>query len=175
MRRFVVVSGASGGGKSTLIAALAAQGIATVPEPGRRIVAAALAGDGRGLPWAEPALFARRAVALALQDWQAACALSGPVVFDRGLLDAVAAFEHATGALPPQAEGLCARYHRQVWLAPPWPALYRQDAERRQGPAQALAEYHRLRAFLPRFGYEIKDLPRVPVLTRAAILRAALA
>ena len=92
-----------------------------------------------------------------------------------GLLDAVAAFEHATGALPPQAEGLCARYHRQVWLAPPWPALYRQDAERRQGPAQALAEYHRLRAFLPRFGYEIKDLPRVPVLTRAAILRAALA
>ena len=174
MTRFVVVSGASGGGKSTLIAELAAQGLSTVPEPGRRIVAAALAGDGCGLPWQQPAEFARRAVALALQDWHAAHGLTAPVVFDRGLLDAVAAFEHETGALPPEAEGLGTRYDRQVWMAPPWPDLFHTDAERRHDQASALAEYRRLCAFLPRFGYETRELPKLSVADRAALVRAAM-
>jgi predicted ATPase len=36
--RFVVISGCSGGGKSTLLAELARRGHAVVEEPGRRIV-----------------------------------------------------------------------------------------------------------------------------------------
>jgi predicted ATPase len=36
--RFVVISGCSGGGKSTLLAELARRGYRTVEEPGRRIV-----------------------------------------------------------------------------------------------------------------------------------------
>ena len=39
MDNFFVLSGCSGGGKSTLLAALARRGFATVEEPGRRIVA----------------------------------------------------------------------------------------------------------------------------------------
>ena len=43
MSRFVILSGCSGGGKSTLLDALAERGFAVVPEPGRRIVAKELA------------------------------------------------------------------------------------------------------------------------------------
>ncbi|MPT22826.1 MAG: ATPase, partial [Starkeya sp.] len=39
MDRFVVISGCSGGGKSTLLTELARRGFAVVEEPGRRIVA----------------------------------------------------------------------------------------------------------------------------------------
>ena len=38
MNRFIILSGCSGGGKSTLLAELARRGFATVEEPGRRIV-----------------------------------------------------------------------------------------------------------------------------------------
>jgi predicted ATPase len=38
MDRFIVISGCSGGGKSTLVAELARRGYASVEEPGRRIV-----------------------------------------------------------------------------------------------------------------------------------------
>src|SRR6516165_9149624 len=49
--RFVVISGCSSGGKSTLLAELGRRGHATVEEPGRRIVRQELAGDGSALPW----------------------------------------------------------------------------------------------------------------------------
>ncbi len=175
MKRFFVLSGCSGGGKSTLLDALAATGIATIPEPGRRIVAAALAGDGAGLPWQDPAGFATRALALARDDWHRAQALPGPVVFDRGLIDAACAHEHATGHLPPAAATLASRYNPLVFVAPPWPAIYAADAGRRHDYSAALAEYHRLIAFFPRFGYRVIDVPRRPVAGRVAFVRATLA
>ncbi|WP_409999599.1 AAA family ATPase [Rhizobium leguminosarum] len=51
MNRSVLISGCSGGGKSTLLAELAARGHAVVEEPGRRIVKQELEGDGAALPW----------------------------------------------------------------------------------------------------------------------------
>ncbi len=49
--KLVVISGCSGGGKSTLLAELARRGHAVVEEPGRRIVAQELARGGPALPW----------------------------------------------------------------------------------------------------------------------------
>ena len=50
--RFVVISGCSGGGKSTLLIELGQRGYATVEEPGRRIVKEEMLGAGLALPWA---------------------------------------------------------------------------------------------------------------------------
>lgn len=157
-----------------LLAALSAAGIATVPEPGRRVVVDALGGDRKGLPWDDPEGFAKRALALALEDWNRARAQPGPVVFDRGLIDAVAAYQHATGRLPPDAETLARRYNPTVLLAPPWPALFAPDSERRHAFTDAEAECARLLAFLPRFGYRPLVLPRAPLAARLALLRAQL-
>lgn len=99
----MVISGCSGGGKSTLLAELARRGHVTVEEPGRRIVNQGLLGDGSALPWVNPVAFARRAVALALADRAAHSAESGWVFFDRGLIDAAAALERLADepTLPP--------------------------------------------------------------------------
>lgn len=64
---FVVISGCSGGGKSTLLDALEDLGHHVVKEPGRRIVAEELAIGGSALPWDDPVAFARRAIRLSLQ------------------------------------------------------------------------------------------------------------
>lgn len=87
----VILSGCSGGGKSTLLEGLARRGFAIVPEPGRRIVEAEQRGDGSALPWHDLEAFARRALAMAMQDRAAVASASGWVFFDRGLVDAAAA------------------------------------------------------------------------------------
>ena len=93
----ILISGCSGGGKSTLLEALSRLGHATVPEPGRRIVAEELRGDGKALPWVNLHAFAERAIQMAEADLAAAESLEGFVFFDRGLVDAAVAFEFAGG------------------------------------------------------------------------------
>ncbi|TNB49700.1 ATPase [Martelella lutilitoris] len=166
MDRFFVISGCSGGGKSSLIEALAAKGFAVVPEPGRRIVAEEVAGEGMALPWVDMAAFARRAVAMAAADHQAICETAGPVFFDRGLIDAVAGLCHATGAaeVPDIARKL--RYNATVFMTPPWPEIYVTDAERRHGLDDGIAEYERLMDFYPKLGYRPVVLPKADIETR---------
>jgi hypothetical protein len=109
--RFVVLSGCSGGGKSTLLAELRSRGHATVDEPGRRIVKAESADGGTALPWIDPAAFARRAIEVALADREEARDRPGWVLFDRSLVDAASALEHVAAEPVLERLGLLHRYH----------------------------------------------------------------
>lgn len=172
--RFVVLSGCSGGGKSTLLAELRARGHHTIEEPGRRIVSEEQATGGTALPWVDLAAFARRAIAMALADRDAARALSGWVFFDRGLIDAASALEAVTGESALAPLGIPHRYHRRVFMTPPWPEIYGTDAERRHDFEAGLAEYHRLEKAYPALGYEVIILPKIPVSDRADFVLATL-
>jgi predicted ATPase len=165
--RFVVISGRSGGGKSTLLAELARRGYMTVEEPGRRIVNQELLGDGSAVQWVNPIAFARRAVALALADRAAHSAESGWVFFDRGLIDAAAALERLTGEPTLTALAQAHRYHNRIFLAPPWPEIYVTDTERRHDLEEAIVEYNHLLRAYPSLGYEVFVLPKVDVPQRA--------
>ena len=158
MDRFVVISGCFAGGKSTLLAELRRRGHGVVEEPGRRIVKEEMKGDGAALPWVDVVAFARRAIALALADLRSAMALEGWVFFDRSWIDAASALEHLTGEQVLARLGKSHRYHRRVFLAPPWPEIYVTDAERRHVDT-ALAEYSRLLRTYPALGYEVCILP----------------
>lgn len=89
----VILSGCSGGGNSTLLGVLARRGFETVEEPGRRIVAEEMRGDGSALPWVNLEAFARRAIHVASRDRVRFNRASGWVFFDRGLVDAAVAAE----------------------------------------------------------------------------------
>lgn len=170
----VILSGCSGGGKSTLLNELARRGVATVPEPGRRIVAEESRGEGRALPWVDMAAFARRSVALAGEDRATVAHHMGWVVFDRGLIDAAVALEHAAEVPVAETLGDLPRFHRVVFLTPPWPEIYAADAERRHGVAEAEAEYRRLLAAYEALGYEAVILPKTGVRARADFLLSRL-
>jgi predicted ATPase len=165
--RFVVVSGCSGGGKSTLLAELAGRGYAVVEEPGRRIVRQELAGGGAALPWIDAAAFSRRAINVALADRRDALRLSGWVFFDRGLVDAAAALQEVTGEPALDRIGQRHRYHRHVFVAPPWPEIFVTDPERRHSFDAAIDEYDHLVSVYPSLGYEVITLPKVSVSERA--------
>ncbi|MXN44661.1 AAA family ATPase [Shinella kummerowiae] len=165
--RFIVLSGCSGGGKSTLLEELRRRGHAVVEEPGRRIVQKELASGGQALPWLDMTAFARRAMAMALTDREAMRDHPGLVFFDRGFVDAASALEISGGE--PVQDDLAAvhRYNRRVFLTPPWPDIHTGDAERRHGFDAALEEYERLEKTYPALGYEVIVLPKVSVVERA--------
>jgi predicted ATPase len=168
--RFVVLSGCSGGGKSTLLAELRRRGHAGVEEPGRRIVREQLARGGTALPWLDMAGFARRAIAVARADRPAADACRGWVFFDRGLVDAASALEHATSRPVLQAIAAEHRYHSTVFLTPPWPEIFVSDPERRHGLENAIAEYERLVRAYRALDYTLVVLPRTSVAERADLV-----
>ena len=159
---FVMISGCSGGGKSTLLAELARRGYATVAEPGRRIIAEVRGGRGGALPWDDPAGFARSAIAMSVADHEAA---RGLTFFDRGVVDAAVACRATTGE---PADDLVARhrYHR-LFLAPPWPEIYEQDDDRRHSLDKALSDHARVERAYRDAGYRPVMLPRDTVSARA--------
>ena len=174
MNRRVVISGCSGGGKSTLLAALATYGFATVAEPGRRIVREELASGGAALPWDDPVAFARRALAVSLADLEATDAGPGWTFFDRSWIDAAAALDHLTGEANARNLGAPHHYHDTVFLTPPWIEIFAGDSERRHDLDEAVAEYERLCEVYPALGYRTVILPRTSLDARIEALLAHL-
>jgi predicted ATPase len=169
MERFVIISGCSGGGKSTLLTELKRRGHAIVEEPGRRIIAEELKGAGTALPWVDLAAFARRAIAMSQDDRSTAAKTQGLVFFDRGLIDAAVALEHAT-RMPVIKNYASERYNQRVFVTPPWPEIYVNDADRRHDFDEAVAEYERLIVAFSSLNYEVDVLPKVAVADRADIV-----
>jgi predicted ATPase len=165
--RFILITGCSGGGKSTLLAELQARGHHVVEEAGRRIVKQELETGGRALPWVDEMAFARMAIETALRDREAAETHPGWVFFDRGLIDAASALASLGGPSVLRQVNALHPYHRRVFLAPPWPEIYAKDPERRHGFAAGLAEYERLERELPALGYDVSVLPKTSVSARA--------
>lgn len=165
--RHVILSGCSGGGKSTLLAELRRRGFVTVEEPGRRIVAEEMRGKGKALPWVDLEAFARRAIEMAFHDREGIKHTENWVFFDRGLVDAAVALEHATGIAASDTVSTGSRFHQQIFMTPPWPEIYRMDGERQHSMEEGIGEYHRLLDAFGQLGYDTVMLPKVDVEARA--------
>lgn len=164
-----VLSGCSGGGKSTLLTELGRRGYRTVSEPGREIVREELEKGGDALPWINPQAFADRAIEMSVGAFDEVASHHAPVFFDRSFIDAVSFVVHLTGALSPDLTQLVQkrRYAPTVFLVPPWPEIFVTDAERKTSYEDAVAEYERLLVSFELFGYKTVIVPKEPVEKRA--------
>jgi predicted ATPase len=176
-QRFFIVTGGPGSGKSTLIEALTAQGVAHMPEAGRAIIQDQVAIGGTALPWSDRAAYAELMLSWEMRSYREAQWVTGPVLFDRGAPD-ILGYLKLSGLPAPAhirraAEGL--RYNRQVFLAPPWPEIFVQDAERKQSVEEAEATCRALVEVYSELGYELVTLPMAPVPERARFVRERIA
>jgi predicted ATPase len=170
---FYIITGGPGSGKSTLIAALAAQGCHAMPEAGRAIIQDQVAVGGSALPWADKALFAELMLGWELRSYREAGALTGAVLFDRGMPDVAAYLSLCGLEVPPHIRRAAEqfRYSRRVFIAPPWAEIFMQDAERKQDFAEAEATYRALVGIYDALDYELVELPRASVAERTLYVR----
>ena len=174
--RLVVLSGCSGGGKSSLLAALAARGYGVCPEAGRQIVKEQQSIGGDGLPWVDGRKFAELCISRSLYFYNMARPIDKAVIFDRSFIDNIAGLLRTGEPLPPAFYEAVRRYRyaKRVFLVPPWPELFVNDAERQHSFAAAVIEYESLVTVYQDFGYEVVVMPQATVAARADFLANAL-
>lgn len=174
--RLHVVTGGPGSGKSTLIEALAAAGVATSAEVGRAIIREQVAAGGTALPWDDERGFADLMLPREIAAHAAALASGRVTVLDRGLPDVIGFLRVSGLAVPPAFDIAAARtrYNARVFLAPFWAGIYTPDAERRQAPEIARATEAIMREAYAGHGYTLVELPRASVAARVAFVRARL-
>jgi predicted ATPase len=167
-----IITGGPGSGKSTLIDALAARGYARSIEAGRAIIQDQTAIDGPALPWRDPMLFAEQMLTWEMRSYHAAQAQAGPVLFDRGVPDVIGYLTLCGLPVPGHFERAAARfrYNRMVFIAPPWPLIFHQDAERRQSLEEAERTYAAMVQTYTRLGYALVELPRAAVEERVGFV-----
>jgi predicted ATPase len=173
-QRFFVITGGPGSGKSTLIDALEREGFARTVEAGRAIIKEQVADGGSALPWSDPRAFAERMFEWELRSYARAIENHGVVFFDRGIPDVVGYLRLMNLPVPPPIDAVARthRYNTQVFIAPPWPAIFAHDAERKQSPEEAARTYQAMVETYADYGYELIELPRTSVAERVAFVRA---
>jgi predicted ATPase len=163
-----VLTGGPSAGKTTLIDAIGEAGFATVPEAGRAIIRQQMPIAGRGMPSVDPGLFAELMLSWDLQSYHAHASKPGPVFFDRGIVDVIG-YLKLLGRAIPEHMSVAARRHRynpRVFVCPPWPEIFTQDSERKQDLDEAERTYRALVETYAGCGYELVEVPRVPVAER---------
>ena len=171
--RFVVISGCSGGGKSTLLSELKKQGYHVVPEVGRRIVQEQLSLNGHSTPWENPLDFCELLVSNSIQEYKTASVMpiqkNNLIFFDRSVLEGICylnslkinKYDYLLNEI---------NYFHKVFIVEPWKEIFCNDNERKHSFHDAVVEYERLMKFYAKIGYSVIKIPKNSVFARAKFL-----
>jgi predicted ATPase len=167
--KFIVISGCSGAGKSSLLGALSKRGHRVVAEAGRQVIREQTYIGGDATPGRDVVKFLEFTISRTMHQMISAASTKSLIFFDRSIVDQVGGFQHLGMEAPEHLRKAAElfRYHRRVFITPPWPEIFRNDAERTHGFEDALATYDvQLQAYV-RLGYDPVFVPQVAVEERA--------
>lgn len=174
MNRRFVVTGGPGGGKSTLLDALAERGYRIAPEAARRLIKERLAAGLAARP--DPVSFARAILNSDMEQYRAATDHDGITFFDRGVLDALYMLDLESAMSRDEIASLVEAfpYNETVFLLPPWEAIYAMDSERDQTFEASVAVFEGMKRWYARWGYETVEVPRASVEARVSFILEAI-
>lgn len=167
---FIVISGGPGGGKTTLLNALSEKGFQHIGESGRLIIQERLK---EGMPpRPAPEEFARQMFRIDLDQFIFNSGRSEILFFDRSFMDSAWLIYQTDKIYFDQIADIIKtnRFYTKVFLTPPWQKIFINDSERDQTFDESIKTYENLRNWYSISGYEMIDLPRLPVEKRAAFI-----
>lgn len=177
--RFIVITGGPGTGKTTLLDALQAENFPCIPEVAREIIREQVSVGGDALPWKNKEKYTQLMLEASIQSYRVAqntYPLENTVIFDRGIPDTVCYAAMIGLEISEQMEMAVDRhrYYSTVFILPPWPEIYHTDTERKQTWEEAVFTYEMMQKTYSRYGYQLVEVPRVPVEERAEFVIANL-
>lgn len=179
MSRLIVISGCSGGGKSTLLSGLSQHGYTVVPEVGRILVEEQLAIKNGITPWQQPQAFCEMLITRSITTFHQAQTIThvkdDVIFFDRSFLEGISYYQGQKTQDAHKYDHIIdeLRFYPTIFLAPPWQEIFCQDVERKHTFEDAVTEYERLLTFYPRAGYQMIELPKVSVSERIQFVIAS--
>ena len=175
-KQFIVLSGCSGGGKSSLLAELGRRGYATYEEPGRQVVKEQRLIGGDALPWGNVDLFLELTISRSIHHLVEAARSDRIAFFDRGIVDQVNGYRARGMEIPKHLLSAAEqfRYRETVFVVPPWREIFANDPERRHSFEDSVAMYDALVATYEHFGYKPVVIPKTDVAARADFVLARL-
>jgi len=168
MDNLIIISGGPGGGKTTLIDALAALGHGRTGEAGRFIIQAQAEIGGMGVHFGDQGLFAELMLMHEIRSYEEALAAPGLVFCDRGIPELAGYLSLVGRPVPPHFRRAAElyRYNGTVFMTPPWREIFANDPERRQDWDEAVLTYEQCAAAYRAQGYTVIDLPKASVRER---------
>lgn len=131
MTKNIIITGAMGSGKSTVLKLLKAEGCIVVEEPAREILAEQRSIMDEGVPEKNSKLFTQLLLSRAIYQYKQMQNTHDLVIYDRGIPDNIA-YAHLFNLdyLPAQHAAKLYRYHTNVFVFPAWEKIYKTDDER---------------------------------------------
>jgi predicted ATPase len=157
----IVITGAPGTGKSTIIHHLEKDGYTCMHEISREVTLEARKLGTEQLFLTEPLLFSDKLVRGRIKQFKEAGKIETEMVFfDRGIPDVQAYLNYISMDYPDDYEKFGKKYKYDfVFLMPPWEEIYVNDNERYETFEQSFAIHNHLERTYKKLGYRVVEVP----------------
>ena len=164
----VIISGGPGAGKSSLLEELKRQGYACQQEAARLVIQQHY--QQNYTPWGDRAGFIRLVYERIFAELQ--LPVQELTFCDRSMVDCIGYLQEADLPLPDYLKNFDPHgyYSRQVFILPPWEAIYRKEEARQQEYNQSVSLYKSIVAAYEYYGFELSEVPPLDVKERAAFI-----
>ncbi|MDQ3020366.1 MAG: AAA family ATPase [Bacteroidota bacterium] len=161
---YFILSGAMGGGKSTILKQLREKGYLCIDEPARQILEEQRSIEGEGVPEKNPELFVQLMLSRSINQYKINSKYNDVVFFDRGIPDLIA---HADLSNTSRKVYINASkvylYNKNVFMFKGWKEIYTTDDERKMDFDSAKKFGVSVSDIYKELGYNIIDVPFISV------------
>lgn len=171
MKKRIIISGAPGTGKTSIINKLLLDGEKCHPEMSREIISEQLAIKGSKTPWQDLDKFTELVIKKRTEQFHSA---NSPLeYYDRSVIDSFAYILKDNLKIKSQWKSLANknRYFKKVFLAPPWKEIYKKDAERQEDFETAEQIHLFLLKAYYMYDYQVIIIPKTNVYERVEFIQ----
>lgn len=172
--RKIVITGAPGTGKTTIMNQLKKGGYNCVEEISREIIAEEIINGGDCLPWRNLIKFSEKI--FTLRESQFVNCTKNISFFDRGLIDVYAYMKTDKIEIPQYFIDSIKekKYENLVFYTPIWEDIFSNDEERKEDIDQAKVIEENIKNSYLKFGYNLIEIPKGTISERVNFILSKL-